>query len=398
MKLKLLAVSFLLTLALPLAAATSYSLIAGMGHMSNFAFGNITSFPASAEIEQGVNDLDWFDDVDSSLVMDMSFGLTQRRLVQDPLTGHYLDSAQLGNGQFNYSTFYSQISYSFRNSLFDNIRTEGKYLTLDAALNIRFEQAFDSFDNIRTGRSFLDTYLEQLNQGDTTYWNADQHFIAAPDIEGEAYMLANSLSLSASWDDMYREENKIYREGLTASGRLTLAPWFMANRMPKFFDTKVDYYSLSADVTYAKVLYSRENWKRWNRLSIVIENRTFAQILFGQDVPKFADTISYPGIEYTNLPLVIQNQLKLYVYGPNFLSDNTIPYGYIFVDTGLAAGVPNNSSGADWENFVYIETGINLHFELLGSLHLTAEVSYVFSNIPNYGNFLDWRVGAYFSF
>ena len=51
MKLKLLAVSFLLTLALPLAAATSYSLIAGMGHMSNFAFGNITSFPASAEIE-----------------------------------------------------------------------------------------------------------------------------------------------------------------------------------------------------------------------------------------------------------------------------------------------------------------------------------------------------------
>ena len=81
MKLKLLAVSFLLTLALPLAAATSYSLIAGMGHMSNFAFGNITSFPASAEIEQGVNDLGWFDDVDSSLVMDMSFGLTQRRLV-----------------------------------------------------------------------------------------------------------------------------------------------------------------------------------------------------------------------------------------------------------------------------------------------------------------------------
>lgn len=398
MKLKLLAVSFLLTLALPLAAATSYSLIAGMGHMSNFAFGNITSFPASAEIEQGVNDLGWFDDVDSSLVMDMSFGLTQRRLVQDPLTGHYLDSAQLGNGQFNYSTFYSQISYSFRNSLFDNIRTEGKYLTLDAALNIRFEQAFDSFDNIRTGRSFLDTYLEQLNQGDTTYWNADQHFIAAPDIEGEAYMLANSLSLSASWDDMYREENKIYREGLTASGKLTLAPWFMANRMPKFFDTKVDYYSLSADVTYAKVLYSREDWKRWNRLSIVIENRTFAQILFGQDVPKFADTISYPGIGYTNLPIVIQNQLKLYVYGPNFLSDNTIPYGYIFVDTGLAAGVPNNSSGADWENFVYIETGVNLHFELLGSLHLTAEVSYVFSNIPNYGNFLDWRVGAYFSF
>ena len=398
MKLKLLAVSFLLTLALPLAAATSYSLIAGMGHMSNFAFGNITSFPASAEIEQGDNDLGGVEDVDRSLVMDISFVLTQRRLVQDPLTGHYLDSAQLGNGQFNYSTFYSQISYSFRNSLFDNIRTEGKYLTLDAALNIRFEQAFDSFDNIRTGRSFLDTYLEQLNQGDTTYWNADQHFIAAPDIEGEAYMLANSLSLSASWDDMYREENKIYREGLTASGRLTLAPWFMANRMPKFFDTKVDYYSLSADVTYAKVLYSRENWKRWNRLSIVIENRTFAQILFGQDVPKFADTISYPGIGYTNLPIVIQNQLKLYVYGPNFLSDNTIPYGYIFVDTGLAAGVPNNSSGADWENFVYIETGINLHFELLGSLHLTAEVSYVFSNIPNYGNFLDWRVGAYFSF
>ena len=34
----------------------------------------------------------------------------------------------------------------------------------------------------------------------------------------------------------------------------------------------------------------------------------------------------------------------------------------------------------------------------MGALHLTAEVSYVFSNIETYGNFFDWNVGAYFSF
>ncbi len=403
-KLKALAL-LLLTVSLPLAASTSYSVIAGMGHMSNFAFGNITSFPASARIEQGVKDLDWFDGVDTSMFMDMSFGLTQRRLIQDPRTGEYLTADQeaeerninIGNRQFEYSAFYSQISYRFRNALYDNRKTESKYLTLDAALNVRFEQAFDSFDNIRSGKSFLDEYLTEDGVHET-YWNADRDFIAMPDIAGEAYMLANSLSFSATWNDMYTEKNKIYREGLSASGTLTLAPWFLANRMDTLFDTSVDYYAINADVTWAKVLFNKEDWKRWNEISIVLENRVYAQILLGADVPKFADTISFPGLGYTNLPLVIQNQLKLYIYGPNFLSDNTIPYGYVFLDTGLATGIPNNSRKASWQTFAYVEIGLNLHVELMGALHLTAEVSYVFSNIETYGNFFDWNVGAYFSF
>lgn len=386
--------------AFPAAAQTSYTLVAGMGHMSNFAYGNITNFPASAEIEQGVEDLGWFDDVDTSILMDINFGLSQRRLVQDPLTGEYLGAQELEAGsQYYYSSFYSQISYAFRNEMFYNRRIEGMALSLEAALNVRFEQAFDSFDNIRNGRSFLDDYLleHNLNNG-TTYWNAQTRFQAAPDIAGEAYMLANSLSLSAKWDNMYREDNKIYREGLDASATVTLAPWFLANRLPSFFDTSVDFYSLQMDATYAKVLYSDEDWRRWNKLAIVIEDRLYTQILLGSQVPKFADVIEFPGIGYTNLPVIVQNQLKLYVYGPNFLSDNTIPYGYVFLDLGLASGVPNNSINAGWKNFGYAEIGLNVHFELLGMMHLSAEVSYVFSNMETYGNFFDWNVGAYFSF
>ena len=96
--------------AFPATAQTSYTLVAGMGHMSNFAYGNITNFPASAEIEQGVEDLGWFDDVDTSILMDINFGLSQRRLVQDPLTGEYLGAQELEAGsQYYYSSFYSQL-------------------------------------------------------------------------------------------------------------------------------------------------------------------------------------------------------------------------------------------------------------------------------------------------
>lgn len=383
-----------MTISTPLCAATSFSVLAGMGYMSNFAFGNITNFPASAHIQQGASDMGWFDDVDTTLLMDISFGLAQRRLIQAPATGAYLPSSEIGSWQYDYSTFYSQTSYVFRNAMYDNRKTESKYLTLDAALNVRFEQAFDSFGNIRSGRGFLQNYLEDSS---TTYWNAKESFIAAPDIAGQAYMLATSLSFSATWNDMYQESKTYYRQGLSATGTLTLAPWFLANRLPKLFDTSVDYYSLNADVTWAKVLYNKEDWKRWNIVSVVLENRAFVQVLFGADVPKFADTISYPGIGNTSLPLIIQDQLKLYVYGPNFLSDNTIPYGYVFLNTGLATGRPNNSSGASWENLAYLEIGLNVHLEVLGALHLSAQVSYVFSNMDTYGSFFDWNVGAYFS-
>ena len=44
-----------------------------------------------------------------------------------------------------------------------------------------------------------------------------------------------------------------------------------------------------------------------------------------------------------------------------------------------------------------MEIGVNLHFELLGALHVFGEVSYTLSNIVNYGNFFDWNIGAYFS-
>lgn len=390
----LLILAIMLPAGLSLHAASSFSVLAGMGYLSDFAGGSRTLFPSSARIQQGVNDLDWFDDVDTSMFMDINFGLTERRVVQDPASGAYLNGSEMTRSMYYYSSFYSAVSYIFRNSLFENHRTDKMFLTLDAGINIRFEQAFDSFSNIRNGRSFLDEYL-----GGESYWNAkSRNFKALPDINGSAYLMANSISFTASFDNMYQEKNKIYREGVSGNASLTLAPWFLANRMPDFFDTEVDYYKLSADMTYAKVIYNKENWKRWNKLSLVIEDRLYSQLILGNAIPKLADTISFPGLGYTSLPFVIQNQFKFYVYGPNFISDNTIPYGYVFIDLGLASGRPNNSMpDVAWENFMYMEIGLNLHFELFGALHVFGEISYTLSNIVNYGNFFDWNIGAYFS-
>lgn len=397
-----LAALLLLSTAAILGASTSFSAVAGMGHMSDFAFGNITSFPISARLQQGASDMGWFDGVDTTVMMDISLGLAERRLIQDPGTGAYLEDSQMDDAQYDYYSFYSQISYVFRNAFFDNHRTDKRLLTVDAAINVRFEQAFDSFPNIRAGRSFLDGYLNPSTAADgdypIRYWDGEQYFTAAPDIAGDAYMLSNSISVSATLDNMYQERNKIYREGLMGTATLSLAPWWLFNDMDSLFDTRSDWYKLDADVTWAKVLYNKEDWKRWNRFSLVIEDRLYTQLLLGSDVPKFADTVSFPGIGYTNIPFTIQNQLRLYAYGPNFLSDNTIPYGYVFANAGLATGVPNNSNGAGWENFLYLELGLNVHLEVLGALHVFAEVSYTFSNMTSYGNFFDWDLGCYVSF
>ena len=225
-------------LASPLMAATSFSLISGMGYMSDFAFGDLTSFPSSVRISQGASDMGWFDDVDTSLLMDMSFGVQQRKLVQDPATGSYLTADQLAQDawQYGYSTFYSQVSYTFRNALFDNRRTEKKSLVVDASIDVRFEQAFDSFDNIRAGRNFLQNYPWKDGTLEN-YWTGGNEFAAIPDLRGGAYMLATGLTLKAGWDDMYQEYNTIYREGLDADGTLTLAPWFLLNDMGRLFSS-----------------------------------------------------------------------------------------------------------------------------------------------------------------
>lgn len=383
-------------LSLPLPAATSFSGVVGMGYMDSFAYGSLTGLPSSVRLEQGVSDLNLFDDTDTSALMEISFGLEQRNLRQDPETGAWLGEGEMGKPEYGYSSFYSAVGYTFRNELIDNHRTDRKALTIDASANLRFEQAFDSFANIRTGHTFLENHLAE---GQTSYWTSESSYAAIPDLRGSAYMMALSLSADATWDDMYRERGGVYREGFKASGRIELAPWFLLNRLPSFFDTEVDYYKLSGDATWSKVLYSDENWKRWNVLSVVFEDRVWAQFLFGGAVPKFADTIEFPGIDYTNAPIVLQNQAKLYVYGPHFLTDNTLPYGYVFLDCGLAAGKPNNSvSGVPWSTFFYIEPGLNVHLEVMGALHVYGEVSYVFSNIPDYGNFFDWGLGFYFAF
>ena len=197
--------------AMNLAAASSFSALAGMGYLSDFAGGSTTSFPSSARIQQGVNDLGWFDGVDTSMFMDINFGLTERRVVQDPVTGAYLDGSEMTKSMYYYSSFYSGISYIFRNSLIYNHKTDRNLLTLDAGLNVRFEQAFDSFSNIRSGKTFLEGYLPEGEK----YWDAhSRNYIALPDINGSAYLLANSISFSAAFDNMYQEKNKIFLKNI----------------------------------------------------------------------------------------------------------------------------------------------------------------------------------------
>lgn len=392
-----------------LAAATTVTAVGGMRYLSDFAFGNLTSFPSGATINQKAEDLGFLKDVKSDFIMSMDFSLEGRTLIQSLENGDYLTAAEIDSGYYDYSVFYSSVTYQLDNSFLEDEYTDDYMLTLSIGASVRFEQAFESLKGLRSGQDYYTIFNpeEKFPEADNTYgpgYTAEGLLssVATPDINGNAYLFSNSVSLALKVNHKLVEENGIYREGVDGTAILQLAPWWLLNRLPPLFGIEFggssDFYKLSLDVGYSHVFLSRQNWKRWNRLSLVLDNNTSMQVLFGSDIPKYADSITFYGLNGLNLNFIIRNQTRFYVYGPNFFTNDTLPYGYVFLDMGYAGGVPANSEGVGGKNFVYITPGIHLRLIFMGALNIYAEAGYTFSNMPSYTKPFKYSIGGYFAF
>jgi len=384
-----------------LSAAESITAIAGMQYLSDFAYGNFTSFPAGITIRQGAEDIALFDDVKTDLTMIMDFGLTQRNITQNLVNGNFLSREEQGKAKYGYSVFYSAISYSFDNSFLKDEMTDEYLLKASVRLNVRFEQAFESLANIRSGNTSIinpkDDPTFPLSQAYTE--NGKLNSIATPDINKNGYLFANSLSASLSVNHMRTEKRLAFQEGVNATFSLDIAPWWLLNDFSfDIFDGGSDFYKLSINTLYSKVIYSKETWKRWNKLTLILEDFVDMQLLMGNKIPKYADTISFYGMKYLNLDFIIRNTFRFYVYGPNFFTENTYPYGYVFAEAGYAVGNPNNSTVKEVYNFAYLTVGLHLRLKFMGALNLYAEAAYTLSNLPYYGNPFRYGIGGYFAF
>lgn len=405
----------LLSLTLPfiltfsLAAATTVTAVGGMRYLSDFAFGNLTSFPSAATINQRAEDLGFIKDVKSDFIMSMDFGLEGRTLIQNLVNGDYLSASEISSGYYDYSVFYSSVTYRLDNSFLEDEYTDDYMLTASVGVSVRFEQAFESLKGLRNGQDYYTIFNpeEKFTDAANIYgpgYTSDGLLssVATPDINGNAYLFSNSIGLALTVNHKLEENNGIYREGVTGTAALQLAPWWLLNRLPPLFGIEFggtsDFYKLSLDVSYSHVFLSRQNWKRWNRLSLVLDNNTSMQVLLGSAVPKYADNITFYGINGLNLNFIIRNQTRFYVYGPNFFTDDTLPYGYVFLDMGYAGGVPANSSGVGGKHYAYLTPGIHVRLIFMGALNIYAEVGYTFSNMPSYSKPFKYSIGGYFAF
>ncbi len=384
-----------------LSAVSSVTSVAGMQYLSDFAFGNFTSFPASVTIRQGADDLALFDDVKTDMAMIMDFGLTQRNITQNLVNGNFLAEEELGKAKYGYSVFYSAIRYSFDNAFLKNELTDDYLLKASVSLNVRFEQAFESLTNLRSGdASIINPNFEDSVYSQSAYTEKGKlNSVSTPDINKNGYLFSNSISASLSVNHMRTEKRLAFQEGVQATLSFDIAPWWLWNDFSfDIFDGGSDFYKISLNTIYSKVLYSRENWKRWNKITLILEDFIDMQMLFGNKIPKYADTISFYGMKYLNLDFIIRNTFRFYVYGPNFFTENTYPYGYIFSEAGYAVGRPNNSTVKSVYNFAYMTVGIHLRLKFMGALNLYAEAAYTFSNLPSYSSPFRYGIGGYFAF
>lgn len=391
---------FLLAL-LPLPAMTTVTAVTGLGYLSDFAFGTITAFPSSAAIEQSAEDFHFIDSMSTDLVMRMSFGLEKRRLLQNLEDGDYL-SISKDDTWYDYSVFHSAVSYRLDNHLFEDEHTGEYLLNFSAGFSFRFEQAFESLYNMRRGNASMMAPSDDGTVPAGFIRNSENRLflnsVATPDFNGNGYLLSSSFILAGKYDHMYKAENRIFRQGMEANLSLQLAPWWFFNSLPWFFDGKSDFYKLAADVQNALILYNRSDERGKSTLTLVVDNTLSTQLLFGSAVPHYADTLTFYSLtDGMNLSFIIRDSVKFYIYGPSFFTDDTLPYMYLFLDGGYAAGHLNNSTVSALKQASFLTGGIHLRLIFMGAMNICAECSYTLSASPAYIEPFQWGLYAYFA-
>lgn len=391
----------LLLVTTPLSALTTVTAVTGMGYLYDMAFGNITAFPSSATIKHSAVGYEFFPSVKTDLEMIIDFGLESRKLLQNLENGDYVYRTR-GDTYYDYSAFHSAVSYRMNNHMFPNGHTDDYYLDYSIAVNIHFEQAFESFRNMRNSNYSIispdpsSPLPSWYTQGPGSIPQLSS--IATPDFNGNGYLLSNSFILKVTYDDMYKEKNSIFREGMEANVTLQLAPDWLFNSMNRYFGGRSDFYKLSGDLENALILYNRNREDGSSLLKIVLDNVLQTQVIFGSAIPRYADKLTfYTLTDGLNLTFTIRDRLRLYFYGPTFFTDNTLPYAYIFVDGGYAGGRLHNSTAQPVKHLGFITAGIHLHLIIMGIFNVTGEFSYTYSNAPAYITPIQWGIYAYFA-
>lgn len=259
-------------------------------------------------------------------------GLEYRTLMQNPDNGEHYALHPVSYPR-TYTVLFDHFSLFFKQGFFHQVFTSNDLVTAKAAIEGRFESAFE-----RLG------WLSGGGEMEGLFWTADHterflssSFIGAPELSGNRMMLDTSIALSLEIDYMRKKETE--RDGVLFSSSFRYSPPFMP-----LSDKKCDFITLESCLSLS---YTPLAWKRSNgfcNLSLVFDLDISERMAIGKAVPAYALSSSIWGTKAPNSSQLLSLHAALTLYGPQLVSEDFHPSVSFFFDYALAFGHELNSS------------------------------------------------------
>lgn len=370
-----------------------FSNIINASFLSDFA---MSAFPVSFWGEFGIDHLDFMPDLNTKAVVRVEAGMAQRTLKQwmTDTDSHASGSIIMDPAdQRDYTVVFSDGRVGFSQGLVDNPR-EGApdFITLNAFVGMRWEQAFASLADIQASRwsGFFED-PEYYPVGDNS------EVAGVPELAGKKYSLTTSIMLGITLDNIIN--HYLTPEGYSFSFDLTFAPWWLLNQA-SIFGTSVttDYYKILANADYKHTFYQQiQEDSAMNLFSVYMDFSLTCQMIFGDTVPQHALSVTVRGDSIPPRPFITNIHAGLTVTGPEFITVGTYPSITVFLENALSAGKLLNSPLSEPEVRFYGTIGARFNLYIMGLFRAYIGVYYDYLNPEGSVGGFDYEIGGYFT-
>lgn len=351
-----------------------YQAIVNASYLSDFAFG---AFPLSLWGDFGVTGVEVIPGMHSQIYSTMKAGLTERSVMQDPVSGNLLE-----NGGGGYSVVFSDGTIVLKQELMKK-----PALSAEIAGRMRWEQAFATLRDIRDEKYGGIFETDLFPAGGNTFLKG------TPELSGDKYFMAASIQLgldySGYWKDWYGDN------AYGVSMDFELAPSWFLNDLWFIDEVFTDAGTINIGAYWNIGFADAKTASGRTRFSLYMSNSISAGFLFGESIPRFMLDRSFMGKFVIPRNFHFRYKSYLEFKGPEFFIEGTYPRIYIYaenaINTGKTLNTVNSTGGVEF--YGGIGCGANLY--VMKYFDFFAELKYVYAGRVPSDKGLSFSMGAY---
>jgi hypothetical protein len=289
--------------------------------------------------------------------------------------------------RLDYHAFISDVNINLTQSFYRSPNYNNQFLLLSGGFKMHWEQAFSAF-------SINPSATESSVFENTAYFPADAKDLSGtPDLNGNGLLVTNSLEFSVDISDYKSAFN--YEDGYRIHIGMSLAPWYLANRVPLLLDTYSDCVKLSIDGVYAKYIIKERDAAGFTGY---LSNKVQYQYLSGSAVPRHAQGMSFAAASLPYYNRIIINKLRFTFVSPSLLLDSNHASLVFKWDEGMAFGMINNMADGDlgFDHFGLI--GADVKFDIFNMFHFYCSFDYIYDSVKATSGGFKLGIGGYFAY